>query len=109
MRGRVANIFDVMEYGPIVFSDEDYGVLITVNGAYFNWWNSNGKGGWVCVECMASSFGSETSSSGLYAMDSSTQFLTIQNRAQEWFERVLAESREEEEDEEISQVVEDFS
>ena len=33
------NIYEVMEYGSIVFSNVEYGVLITVNGAYFNWWN----------------------------------------------------------------------
>lgn len=32
------NIHEVLEYGPIVAGDEELGILITVNGAYFNVW-----------------------------------------------------------------------
>ena len=33
-----STIFDVLEYGPIVAADEELGVLITVNGSYYNIW-----------------------------------------------------------------------
>lgn len=32
------NIYEVLEYGPIVASNEEFGILITVNGSYFNLW-----------------------------------------------------------------------
>jgi hypothetical protein len=35
-------IHDVVGYGPIVFSNEECGVLITINGSYLNWWNFDG-------------------------------------------------------------------
>ena len=31
-------LFEVLEYGPIVAQDEDAGILVTVNGAYFNFY-----------------------------------------------------------------------
>ena len=34
----MVTIQDVMEYGPILFNDPDSDVLITINGAYLNWW-----------------------------------------------------------------------
>lgn len=41
-------IHTVLEYGPIVAGDEDLGILITVNGAYFNVWVGEfwREGGW---------------------------------------------------------------
>ena len=114
------NIYEVMEYGSIVFSNEEYGVLITVNGAYFNWWNrvydwasgfgrtNDGAMVWTCADVLYCGFGGETSSAGLYAKDDSTQLITIQDRAKEWFERVINEHIEEDEDEDIIDVVEDF-
>ena len=37
----MATIFEVIETGPIVFADEDYGVIITINGSYLNQWNKS--------------------------------------------------------------------
>ncbi len=34
----IYSIYEVLTYGPILCSDEDNGILITVNGAYFNFW-----------------------------------------------------------------------
>lgn len=31
-------IFEVLGYGPIVAKDEEFGLLVTVNGAYLNLW-----------------------------------------------------------------------
>lgn len=33
------NIYEVLEYGQVVFSDEELGIIITANGSYLNWWN----------------------------------------------------------------------
>ncbi len=49
---------EVLGYGPIVWpsfeSDEEhasFGSIITINGAYLNWWNPNAGGTWTNVEC----------------------------------------------------------
>lgn len=33
------NIYEVISYGQVVFSDEELGIIITANGSYLNWWN----------------------------------------------------------------------
>ena len=45
------NIFEVMQYGPIVACDEELGLLVTVNGAYFNLWVSRGDGEFENTTC----------------------------------------------------------
>tara|TARA_Y100001938_G_C8002358_1_gene385415 strand:- start:254 stop:637 length:384 start_codon:yes stop_codon:yes gene_type:complete len=121
------DIYEVMEYGPIVFSDSEYGVLITVNGAYFNWWNrvydsssvSKYTGGsgemlWKCSDVLYCDFGEideetglpQPRANGLYSMDSTTQLLTIMDRAKAWFERVIHEGQEDE-DEDITEIIEE--
>jgi hypothetical protein len=48
------SIYEVFEYGPIVFANVEWGVLITINGAYLNWWNhgfENGIEVWYNTEC----------------------------------------------------------
>lgn len=37
------NLFEAMEYGPIVACDEERGLLLTVNGSYFNLWVIHGE------------------------------------------------------------------
>ena len=37
------NIYEVLEYGPVVAADEDYCLLVTVNGAYLNLWAYDGS------------------------------------------------------------------
>ena len=32
------NIFELLEYGPIVLCDEDLGLVWTINGSYLNIW-----------------------------------------------------------------------
>jgi len=44
------NIHEVFGYGPIVFTSEEYGVIITINGSYLNWWVAR-KDGWENVDC----------------------------------------------------------
>lgn len=57
-------VHEVLEYGPIMCSDADFGILITANGAYFNIWNATGKGTYVCSDCVATNL-----EHGLYGVD----------------------------------------
>jgi hypothetical protein len=66
------NIYEVLQYGPILASNQELGVLITINGAYLNAWVSaktapDGDVLWTNTEAydMASRTGSET---GLYGL-----------------------------------------
>ena len=43
-------IFEVLGYGPIVACDEELGLLVTVNGAYFNLWVKEGRNRPVSIE-----------------------------------------------------------
>lgn len=47
------SLHEVIEYGPIVFSDDDLGVLIGCNGAYLNWFNQIGPGKYDNSTCRA--------------------------------------------------------
>jgi hypothetical protein len=44
MKNDGMTIFDVVGYGPVVFSNEECGVIITINGSYLNWWVFDGEG-----------------------------------------------------------------
>ncbi len=44
------NVYDVLEYGPIMAADEDYSLLITINGAYLNLWLHDGNQ-YKCLDC----------------------------------------------------------
>lgn len=77
--------FEVVGYGPIVFADEELGVLITINGAYLNWWNSDGKGGFVNVDC-------RSGHPDLYTLT----VATAMDLAKAWFEEAVNEAEEEE-------------
>ena len=44
------NIHEVLEFGPIVFSDPRTDTLITINSAYLNWWAGRFQGSYVNVD-----------------------------------------------------------
>ena len=44
------NIYEVLEYGPVVATDEDYCLLVTVNGAYLNLWAYD-RSEYKCLDC----------------------------------------------------------
>lgn len=46
------NIYEVMEYGSIVYSNEEYGVLITANSVYFNYWVGSLSEGYHNTDCL---------------------------------------------------------
>lgn len=51
------NIYEVLEYGPIVACDEDFGCLVTINGSYLNLWvlqrqpYPRGPESWTNTDC----------------------------------------------------------
>ena len=57
-------IEEVLEYGPILAVHEEFGTLITVNGAYYNVWAKVEDNKYVCSECYATSF-----ENGMYGVD----------------------------------------
>ena len=44
------NIYEVLEYGPIAAADEDFCLLVTINGAYLNLWAYDGSE-YKCLDC----------------------------------------------------------
>jgi hypothetical protein len=83
--------FVIDEYGPALASDEDYDVLITVNGAYFNVWVNRGQDNWENTEAF--------SVDGRADLEKD-KFWDIQKVAEELLEEVLSEDDEEEDDDE---------
>jgi|GEM_PF-3597167 len=79
----MSNLFEVMHHGPIVLADEDSGVLITINGAYLNWWNSDSKGLYDCADC-------RSGHDDLYILTVSKAM----DIAKEWFDEVMNKSEE---------------
>lgn len=41
------NVFEVLEYGPIVASNDDHGLLVTANGSYLNLWVGDSETGFI--------------------------------------------------------------
>lgn len=74
------NIHDAIGYGPAVFSDEDTGVIITVNGSYLNWWMCDTDGELVNSDCRGID-----SENGLYSLTVSDAI----DQAKAWFEEVM--------------------
>ena len=79
------NIHEVIEYGPVVFTDEELDVLVTVNGAYFNWWNGNGEGDYHCSTCRYNGSGDLYTQTVSETMD----------LAKAWYNEEIAEMEEE--------------
>lgn len=82
------NIHEVMEYGYIVASNEDFDILVTVNGAYYNIWCGDYSGNYTNTECFATEF-----DGGLYSQD----FVKVTDRAQSILDELLKEQEEENE------------
>ncbi len=63
----------IENYGPIVASDQDYGLLVSVNGSYFQLWTATGRGTYTGVE--AYDFASRIESKdGMHGADFSKVF-----------------------------------
>ena len=81
------NIHEVMEYGYIVASNEDFDMLVTVNGAYFNIWCGDYSGNYVNTECFATGF-----DGGLYGQD----IVKVTDKAQSIIDELLKGDEEDE-------------
>ena len=47
----MSNIYDVLELGPIVASDAEYGLVVTINGSYLNLWVERELGRYENTDC----------------------------------------------------------
>jgi len=84
------SIHEVLTYGSVVASNEDYDLLITVNGAYYNIWVGNFSGKYQNTDCRATGFDNV-----LYGQD----MVKVVERAEAILEEILAEGAEEEDEE----------
>lgn len=75
------SIFEVMEgAAALLKADEETGVLITVNGSYFDWWMAC-DGGWVCTGNRATGL-----PNGLH---DGASLSSLMDRAEQWFREVM--------------------
>ena len=94
----ILNLEEVLEYGPICAVDSELGILVTVNGAYLNYWNYAGKashsmgGVWTNTDCAALGKGME----GLYAITGAEMW----DIGKKHLEKIVNGDEEEEEEEE---------
>lgn len=84
-------LFLIEEYGPIMAANEDYGLLITVNAAYFNLWVDRGDDNWENTDAYAA----DGRIGDLYK--SSTSFDSVQKAAEKLLEEIT-DIEEEDED-----------
>lgn len=95
----MAGIHEIMEYGAIVANDEDYDLLISVNGAYFNVWAVTGSGDYTNTDAFAVSGrvkGSDPQrgSNGLYGLD----YVDVVDAAEALMEEIITGSHEDDDD-----------
>lgn len=60
------NIYEVLQYGPVVTHNEELEILVTANGSYLNLWVGDGNGRWENTDCRPLD-----SKDGLYAVTGS--------------------------------------
>jgi hypothetical protein len=69
------NIYEVIELGQIVYANEEYGVIITANGSYLNWFNGY-DGKYENTDCRS------TAGKPYYEMT----MAELEAKAKQWFE-----------------------
>lgn len=80
-----ASMFDMLDYGAIIFADEEYGICVTWNGsATFNWWVNQFDGTWANMDVRT-----------VYDI---TSLRDAEKIAEEWLKDVEAEVEAEDED-----------
>ena len=99
-------IWQVMDYGSVVAHDEELGIIITVNGSYFNSFYTLGdQRGWRCLDCYGPSWANEAKSRGLYSETDAVRLVNITKEAEAIIERIRNQNAEPDED--IDAVVEE--
>lgn len=100
------SIWQVMDYGSIVAHDEELGIIITVNGAYFNsFYTLGGQRGWRSLDCYGPSWASDAKSNGLYSETDGVRLVNIMDEAEAIIEHIRNQNAEPDED--IDAVVEE--
>ena len=82
------SIHEVIEYGYIVATNEDFDILITVNGAYYNIWCGDYSGKYQNTDCRSTDF-----DNGLYGQD----MVKVVERAEAILEELVSAEEEDEE------------
>lgn len=88
------SIHELLEYGPIVAHDEDFDILVTVNGAYFNFWVGDRDGNYTNTEAFAVDGRVKRDnerSNGLYGL----QIVDVMDAAKDLLAEILAGDEEE--------------
>jgi hypothetical protein len=100
-------IFELMDYGSIVAKDEELGIILTINGAYYNGFMYVGDGHWVSLNNVwAPAWSQDAKSRGLYSELDSVRLVNIMDEGEKIIEKIRGEISEEWEDEDIDDVVE---
>ena len=81
------NIYEVLDYGPIMAQNEELGILITVNGSYFNIWVDRGNSKFENVDCVSLGNGMD----GLYGIKTTD----LIKKAEEILDEVIKSGNEE--------------
>ena len=76
------SIYDVIEMGCIVAANEELGIIITVNGSYYNCWTGDVVNGFECTDRRSTGF-----KNGLYGAD----FVTVLDSAKEYLDDIMNE------------------
>jgi hypothetical protein len=89
------NLQEIIEsYGAIVYSNEELGLVVTVNNVYLNLWvqagiSKNGQPKWECTECSYH----PDNTKGWLSMSTSA----VMDAAEEWVEELIRRDTEESE------------
>ena len=80
------NVFEMLDYGPIVAKNEELGLLVTVNGSYLNLWvlqelDSDGTT-FQNTDCRNLS-----ADNGLYGLE----IVELMDRAEKWLKEISEE------------------
>lgn len=84
------NIFEVMEYGPICAGDQEFSILITVNGAYLNLWVGDVVDGFHNTDCRSLEVPDD--GNGLYAITAAN----MKDQAEEYLKDIIGEDHRDE-------------
>lgn len=83
-----STVHQVMEYGPIVASNDELDILITVNGSYFNFWAGDFNGNYTNTDCRSIDRGIN----GIHGVS----ITELMDEAEQYIEDALSELDEEE-------------
>lgn len=86
----MSTLMEILEHNLIICGNEDMGMIVTANGAYFQIWRQLERGSFECLEAYTFSDRVNTEN-GLYGADAST----ILDQAEKLLKEFTKESDEE--------------